>query len=198
MIQRTSLPPPNRHSNIPLLSRKEVVEFVETEGLTIEGALVPGQILRHPDGISNVRITHPTQDETVLWAYCIACKKVVNEATMNKHGKVGNKDTCKNHPALSRVAGAAIAPSSGTAPNITTGATSNTSGIIVPATFGIDIHSGIIGDGEGVSDPAATTEEVASNRNRKSNQKSKRSKLASAPVAPPTRPRRNRTTKSNK
>ena len=105
----TSLPTAIRYTPVPLLQRSEVRDFVTATGASDEeGNLHPGQILRHPDGVTNVRITHPTDDPTILLAYCVLCKKVMNEATMGKHCRLNNNNTCKLHPALSRVGTAAV------------------------------------------------------------------------------------------
>ena len=64
-----TLPQPNCYLPVPLLEEKEVVTFVNAMGATNNnGDLFPGQILHHPDGVSNVCITHPTSDPTVLHA----------------------------------------------------------------------------------------------------------------------------------
>lgn len=140
-----SLPPPSRNLNVPLLSRGDVADFVQAVGGRTGGELSMGQILRHPDGVSNVRITHPC-DQTVLWAYCLACQKVVNEATMDKHLKTGNKITCKNHPSLPRSVDTAAVPLASTA-EITGAASTNSGSVELPPTFGIEISSGVAGDG---------------------------------------------------
>ena len=81
-----------------------------------------------------------------MWAYCLACQKVVNEATMDKHLRTGNKITCKNHPSLPRASHTAAAPPASTAK--ITGAASNISGSVeLPPTFGNEISSGVAGDG---------------------------------------------------
>lgn len=101
-----SLPKASRFNPVPLLGRteKEISKFVHAMGACDEnGNLYPGQVLRHSDGVTNIRLTHPTDDPTVAIAYCVACKKFMSEATMDKHCRVNNKNACKFHPAMSRI-----------------------------------------------------------------------------------------------
>lgn len=101
-----SLPKASRFNPVPLLGRteKEISKFVHAMGACDEnGNLYPGQVLRHSDGVMNIRLTHPTDNPTVAIAYCVACKKFMNEATMDKHCRVNNKNACKFHPAMSRI-----------------------------------------------------------------------------------------------
>ena len=125
---------------------------------------------------------------------------------MAKHCKVGNDITCKNHPALSQVARAAVPPS--TAPNITDRATSTASGAfhfgtIAPcvsttpnttagptSTASGIVDASTVGNGKGSAKAGTTSKKINVASNRKSNPKTAAATIATLAS---TRTRRNTT-----
>lgn len=143
------------------------------------GDLFPGQILRHPDGVSNVRITHPTADSTILHVFCAACKKVMNEATSDKHCRFGNSNTCKEHPAWAR----AVAPPIVNPPAI--GTVGATVAATVAAVTAIGLHSsgdldsdlggdGVVGD---LMDSEGKNNQLSKSNNKRSSTKDSKKPL---------------------